>query len=118
MSESLDGIVVDVVASGIVNDPAPVAESAATPATEAAPAAPKSNRAKGVKGVTGIAKELKQAGKTRVEVQAAVAEMYKANGKSEKAAKDAASVIVYNIFGPVKARNTTPTSEVPPATNA
>lgn len=88
--------------SETVNDPA-----ATTPAQAAD--APKANRAKGVKGVTAAAKEMKAAGKTRAEVAVAVTALYQTGGKSEKDAKSAASVIVYNIFGPVKARTTTGT---------
>lgn len=88
--------------AGAVQDPpaaAPVEQTPPQPA-EAAKAA----RAKGVKGVTKIAREYKDAGKTRAEVAAAVTGLYQAAGKDEKEAKNAASVIVYNIFGPVKTR--------------
>jgi hypothetical protein len=85
--------------AGAVQDPpaaAPVEQT--TPAPEVI----KATRAVGVKGVTKTAREMKDAGKNRAEVAAAVTVMYQAAGKDEQKSKNAASVIVYNIFGPVK----------------
>lgn len=93
--------------AGVVADPpvaaptAPVTEQPTAPATKAP-------RAAGVKGVTKTARDLKTAGKTRAEVFAAITDLYKANGKTEKQAKDSASVIIFNIFGPVKTKTETP----------
>ena len=97
--------------AGAVQDP-PVA----APVEQAV--VPGKIRAAGVKGVTKAAKDLKAAGKTRAEVAAAVIGLYKAAGKDEKAAKNAASVIVYNIFGAVKphATPTTPSTNAMPTT--